>query len=76
MIWGILKGVDMLKPTSTFNSWAQAFLNEYKDRAVIFTCRTDYRSGNVHRVFKSNGMSKAINHVGGIVTYRGDIERG
>ncbi|NPA61682.1 MAG: rhodanese-like domain-containing protein [Epsilonproteobacteria bacterium] len=73
---GHIKGVDMLKPTSTFHSWAQAFLNEYKDRAVIFTCRTDYRSGNVHRVFKSNGMSKAINHVGGIVTYRGDIERG
>jgi rhodanese-related sulfurtransferase len=73
---GHIKGVDLLKPTSTFHSWAQSFLDEYKDKKVIFTCRTDYRSGNVQRVFKQNGMSGAINHLGGIVTYRGEIERG
>jgi len=73
---GRIKGVDLLKPTSTFHSWAQNFLNKNRDRVVIFTCRTDYRSGNVQRVFKENGMKNAINHLGGIVSYRGEIERG
>jgi len=73
---GHIKGVDMLKPTSTFQSWAQAFLDENRDKTVIFTCRTDNRSGNVQRVFQQNGMPKVINHVGGILSYRGAIERG
>jgi len=72
---GHIKGVDMLKPTSTFQSWAQNLLQEYKDKIVIFTCRTDARSGNVQRVFKQHGMSNAINHSGGIVSYQGDIEK-
>ncbi len=73
---GHVKGVDFLKPTSTFQSWGEEFFNEHKDKTVIFTCRTDHRSGNVQRVFQSNGMSKVINHAGGIVSYRGEIERG
>ncbi|MCF6205454.1 MAG: rhodanese-like domain-containing protein [Sulfurovum sp.] len=72
---GHIKGVDMLKPTSVFQDWAEAFLNENKDKAVIFTCRTGSRSGQVQHVFKSNGMERAVNHYGGIVTYSGDIER-
>lgn len=71
-----IKGVDLLKPTSTFQSWAQDFLNENRDKTVIFTCRTDHRSGNVQRVFQQNGMSSVINHAGGIVSYRGEVERG
>ncbi len=70
-----IKGVDLLKPTSMFQSWAEAFLNENKDKTVIFTCRTDNRSGQVQNVFLQNGMSKVINHSGGIVTYRGETER-
>ena len=73
---GHLKGVDMLKPTSTFQSWAEDFLNENKDKTVIFTCRTDHRSGNVQRVFQQNGMNNVINHAGGIVSYRGEIVKG
>jgi rhodanese-related sulfurtransferase len=73
---GHIKGVDLLKPTSTFQMWAEDFLNEYKDKTVIFTCRTDSRSGQVQRVFQQNGMAKAINHGGGIMTYRGAIEQG
>jgi rhodanese-related sulfurtransferase len=72
---GHIKGVDLLKPTSTFQQWAQAFLDEHMEKAVIFTCRTGSRSAQVQHVFKSNGLNKAINHYGGIVTYRGDIER-
>jgi len=73
---GHIKGVDFLKPTSTFQSWAEPFLDENRDKIVIFTCRTDSRSGQVQRVFQQNGMTKVINHAGGIVSYRGDIEKG
>jgi len=73
---GHIKGVDMLNPTSTFQSWGQSFLDENRDKTVIFTCRTDNRSGNVQRVFQQNGMAKVINHAGGIVSYRGETERG
>ena len=72
---GHIKGVDLLKPTSTFQSWAQQLLDETKDKTVIFTCRTDNRSGQVQMIFKQNGHSRVINHAGGIVSYRGEIER-
>ncbi len=74
---GHIKGVDMVKPTSTFQSWAQSFFEEYanSDKKIIFTCRTDARSGSVQRVFQQNGMKNVINHSGGIVSYRGEIER-
>ncbi len=73
---GHIKGVDLLKPTSTFQSWAEDFFNENKDKTVIFTCRTDNRSGQVQQVFRQNGMNNVINHAGGIVTYRGEIVKG
>jgi len=73
---GHIKGIDMLKPTSTFQSWAESFLKENIDKTVIFTCRTDNRSGQVQHVFQQNGMKSVINHAGGIVSYRGEIEKG
>ena len=73
---GHIKGVDLLKPTSMFQSWAEEILNAHKDETVIFTCRTDNRSGQVQNVFMQNGMSSVLNHTGGIVTYHGDIEQG
>ena len=72
---GRLKGVDMLKPTSDFQSWAESLFEEAKDKVVIFTCRTGNRSGQVQNVFKRNGHERVINHSGGIVSYRGEIER-
>jgi len=72
---GHLKGVDMLKPTTSFQTWAEALLNEAKDKTIIFTCRTGARSGQVQNVFKSNGHSRVINHIGGIMSYRGEIEQ-
>ncbi len=72
---GHIKGVDMLKPTSIFQSWASEFLDKYQDRIIIFTCRTGARSGNIQRVFQQNGMKNIINHLGGIVSYQGEVER-
>jgi len=72
---GHLKGVDMLKPTSSFQQWAEQLFNEAKDKTIIFTCRTGARSGQVQNVFRSNGHERVINHSGGIVSYRGEIEK-
>ena len=72
---GHVKGVDMLKPTSLFQQWAEAFFEEAKEKVVIFTCRTGARSGQVQNVFKSNGHENVINHYGGIVSYRGEVEK-
>jgi rhodanese-related sulfurtransferase len=73
---GHIEGVDMLKPTSTFQAWAQELLDETKDKTGIFTCRTDNRSGQVQMIFQQHGHPRVINHLGGIVTYRGPIVRG
>ncbi|MEA3418991.1 MAG: rhodanese-like domain-containing protein [Campylobacterota bacterium] len=73
---GHVKGVDLLRPTSTFQNWGQKLFEEAKDKVVIFTCRTDNRSGQVQMVFKRNGHPRVINHAGGIVSYRGEIEQG
>ncbi len=72
---GHIKGVDQLKPTSTFQSWAQEVFSDNEGKTIIFTCRTGSRSGQVQNVFRSNGHEKAINHYGGIVTYSGEIEK-
>jgi len=72
---GHIKGVDMLKPTSSFQQWAQELFNETQDKKVIFTCRTGSRSGQVQHVFKQHGHRGALNHFGGIVTYYGEIEK-
>ena len=73
---GHIEGVDMLKPTSTFQSWGQSFIDENKDKTVIFTCRTGSRSGQVQNVFRQNGMENVINHSGGIMGYAGKTEQG
>ena len=71
-----VKGVDLLNPTSTFQSWGQNFFDTNREKTVIFTCRTGSRSANVQRVFKQNGMENVINHYGGIVSYDGETARG
>ena len=71
---GHIKGVDLLKPTSMFQSWAQDLFEDTKDKKVVFTCRTGSRSAQVTQIFAQNGHKGAINHRGGIVTYSGEIE--
>ncbi len=69
-----IKGVNLLKPTSNFQTWAEEIFNDNKDNIIIFTCRTGNRSGQVQNAFKSYGHTRVINHFGGIVTYSGDKE--
>jgi len=70
---GYIDGADMLKSTSSFNQWAGELLKTYKDKKIIFTCRSGNRSGQVAQIFKANGVDGAINHRGGIITYGGAI---
>lgn len=70
-----ITGVDMLKPTTQFQNWAQELFDQVADKTVIFTCRTGNRSGQVQQVFQQNGHTHVINHYGGIVTYRGEKTR-
>jgi len=72
---GHIKGVDMLKPTTTFQQWGQELFNATQDKTVIFTCRTGSRSGQIQNVFSQNGHKNVINHHGGIMSFRGDTER-
>ncbi len=72
---GHVKGVDMLKPTSTFNLWAHNLLTENKNTTLIFTCRTGSRSAQVQNAFIQHGHKSVINHYGGIVTYYGEVEK-
>ena len=72
---GHIKGVDMLKPTSIFQQWGESLFNSTQEKPVIFTCRTGSRSGQVASVFTQNGHKNAINHYGGIMSYRGETEK-
>jgi rhodanese-related sulfurtransferase len=69
-----IAGVDILKSTTLFPSWGQEFLDKYSDKTVIFTCRSGHRSGQVQDVFKQHGLTKVINHAGGIISYTGETE--
>ncbi len=73
---GHITGVDILKPTSLFQSWSAEFLEQNKEKTVIFTCRSGNRSGQVQDVFKRNGMKNVINHNGGIISYSGATQLG
>ena len=73
---GHIKGVDILKPTSLFQDWGQEFLDKYSDTTIIFTCRSGHRSGQVQTVFNQHGLTKIINHTGGIISYNGETKLG
>jgi len=72
---GHIKGVDMLKPTTSFQQWGESLFNQTQDKTVIFTCRTGSRSGQVQNVFAQSGHKNVINHYGGIMSYRGETEK-
>ena len=70
-----IKGVDILKPTSLFYEWAPELMEGSKEQMIIFTCRTDHRSGQIQSAFRANGYENSINHIGGIVSYSGELVR-
>jgi len=70
-------GVDYLLPTTQFQSWAGLLADRFGDRPIVLTCRTSNRTGQVQQILQDQlGMQNIIDHVGGIVTYRGATESG
>jgi rhodanese-related sulfurtransferase len=73
---GHIPGVDLLRPTSAFRSWAKTLAEETRELPLILTCRTANRTGQLQPLLKRLGHPRVINHRGGIVTWRGAIEKG
>jgi rhodanese-related sulfurtransferase len=65
----------MLKPMSIMAEWVDALIEETKDKIVIFTCHTGARSGDIQSMFKKKGHTLTLNHIGGIMSYRGEVIR-
>ena len=70
-----LPGVDLLRPTSRFQAWAQELIELSRQRPVILTCRTGNRTGQVQQILNANGAGRLIDHRGGIMQWRGEIVR-
>ncbi|WP_456434082.1 rhodanese-like domain-containing protein [Nitratifractor sp.] len=73
---GHIPGVDLLRPTSTFQHWARELAEGMKDRTLVITCRTANRSYQVQQILRRMGHPRVIDHAGGIVSWRGPIEKG
>lgn len=70
-----IKGVDMLKPMSIIKEWIDEVIAQTEDKIVIFTCHTGARSGDIQTMFKKKGHTQTLNHIGGIMSYRGEVIR-
>jgi len=69
---GHIVGVDYLLPTTQLQAWAGTLVERFGERPLILTCRTSNRTGQVQQILLQQfGMENVIDHVGGIVTYRG-----
>jgi rhodanese-related sulfurtransferase len=69
-----IAGVDMLMPISSTQSWMGDFLSKNSDKNIVFTCRSGNRSGQISSKFRALGVN-AVNHLGGIITYKGKIAK-
>ncbi len=61
-----IKGVDMLKPTSSFQSWASDFLDEYKTKQLFLHVEQMQKVGSVQRSLSTNGNGLSNKSCGGI----------
>ncbi len=73
---GHIEGVDLLLPTTRFQSWAPIVQADYRDRTLILTCRTSNRTAQVQGILLEAGMQNVVDHTGGIVEYTGEIVTG
>jgi len=71
-----ISGVDLLRPTSRFREWAQELAELSHQKPVVLTCRTANRTGQVHQLLKRMGAGQVVDHLGGIMDWRGAVEGG
>lgn len=63
---------SILRPLGDIRNWANEF---DKSKEIILVCRTASRSGVAYRYLKANGFKNLKNMIGGIITWRGEVER-
>ncbi len=73
---GHIPGVDLLRPTSAFRDWAGTLGDEAGGKPIILTCRTANRTAQVQMILQRMGVPGVINHLGGIMSWKGEIEEG
>ena len=71
-----IPGVDLLRPASTFHTWAKELAERTRDLPLILTCRTANRTGRLQPLLRRLGHPRVINHLGGIVQWQGPLEKG
>ncbi len=70
-----IRGVDFLVPTTSFYDSVKE-LNEFKNETVIVYCHVGSRSAYCQNVLKDLGFKKVSNLSRGIVSYRGELDKG
>lgn len=70
-----IRGVDFLIPTTSFYDTVKE-LNEFKNETVIVYCHVGSRSAYCQNVLKDLGFKKVSNLSRGIVSYRGELDKG
>jgi len=73
---GHIAGVDLLLPTTQFQTWAPILAEKYRDATLVLTCRTSNRTEQAQTILMQAGLTRVVDHAGGIVEYRGAIETG
>lgn len=63
---------SILRPLHQIRRWSQEFR---KDQDIVLVCRTASRSAVAYQFLQSLGFTKLRNMSGGIVTWRGAVER-
>jgi len=71
-----ITGVDLLLPTTEFQTWAPVLAESYGDQTLVLTCRTSNRTAQVQAILIQMGLTRVIDHAGGIVEYLGTTEQG
>jgi rhodanese-related sulfurtransferase len=63
---------SVLRPLGQIHTWAAEF---DKDQEVFLICRTGARSGQAYQFLQALGYRNVRNVGGGIITWRGAVER-
>ncbi len=72
---GRIRGVDFLVPTTTFYESVKQ-LDDVKQKTIILYCHVGSRSAYCQRILKDFGFGHVGNLTYGIVSYKGDLDRG
>lgn len=67
-----ISGVDELISVSDFNTHK---IDNHKQKPIILYCRSGVRSSNIQQELQKRGYKHTINLEGGIIAYKGEIDR-